>query len=63
MKHGTINSTTLTKLKNEALQNIEANRAHTHKTYPDKNLSLVDMVYDKQRDAIVDFYFTLLNEV
>lgn len=63
MMHGTINSTLLTKTKNEILEDIEKNRQYTKTAYPDANLRLVDMVYDREREAVVSFYFKLLERI
>lgn len=61
--HRVMNSTVLTKAKNDFLREIEKNREYTKTTYPEANLKLVDMVYDRECQAVVGFYYKLLEKL
>jgi hypothetical protein len=57
---GVLNSTLLTKLKNQELEKIAKDKEYTVTNHPELPKELVDMMYDRQRGAIVDFYYKLI---
>lgn len=61
--HGSMNSTLLTKAKNDVLASIEKDREYMRANHPEVGEKFMNMMFDQKRKAIVDFYYVLMNRL
>ena len=62
--HGTINSTMLTKTKNEILKRIEDDRRSVLEINEGKSdPKFTNMLFDQKRDGVVELYFKILERI